>query len=98
MDRKNTRDGLNNRKRMEQAFVDAVLHYRTPVVLALGVGRDEETGTALAVSCAEATGRYRLQAARMLAALLPEDMLDRSVEAAEAQEHQDRAQAASRVN
>ena len=63
------------------------LAYRTPVVLALGVARDEEASTILAVHCAEVTGRYRLQAARMLAALLPEDVLVRAVEAAEAQEH-----------
>ena len=67
--------------------MDAVRHYRTPVVLALGVARDEEASTTLAVHCAEATGRYRLQAARMLAALLPDDVLVRAVEAAEAQEH-----------
>ena len=72
---------------MERAFVDAVRRYRTPVVLALGVARDEEASATLAVHCAEATGRYRLQAARMLAALLPDDVLVRLVEAAEAQEH-----------
>ena len=72
---------------MERAFVDAVRRYRTPVVLALGVARDEEASATLAVHCAEATGRYRLQAARMLAALLPEDVLVRLVEAAKAQEH-----------
>ena len=74
--------------------LDAVRRYRTPVVLALGVARDEEASTTLAVHCAEATGRYRLQAARMLAALLPDEVLARAVEAAEAQEHQDRAQGA----
>ena len=78
---------MTDRKRMERAFVDAVRRYRTPVVLALGVARDEEASTTLAVHCAEATGRYRLQAARMLAALLPDDVLVRAVEAAEAQEH-----------
>ena len=72
---------------MERTFVDAVRRYRTPVVLALGVARDEEASATLAVHCAEATGRYRLQAARMLAALLPEDVLVRLVEAAKAQEH-----------
>ena len=77
---------MTDRKRMERAFVDAVRRYRTPVVVALGVARDEEASTTLAVHCAEATGRYRLQAARMLAALLPDDVLARSVEAAEAQE------------
>ena len=32
---------MTDRKRMERAFVDAVRRYRTPVVLALGVARDE---------------------------------------------------------
>ena len=40
-----------------------------------------------AIHCAEATGQYRLRAARMLVALLPDDVLARAVEAAEAQEH-----------
>ena len=66
---------------MERKFVDAVRRYRTPVVVALGVARDEEASATLAVHCAEATGRYRLQAA-----LLPDDVLVRAVEAAEAQE------------
>ena len=77
---------MTDRKRMEQAFVDAVRRYRSPVVLALGVARDEEARTTLAVNCVEATGRYHLQAARMLAALLPDDVLVRAKEATEAQE------------
>ena len=77
--------------------MDAVLRDRVPVMLALGVAFDEETRTSLANYCVEATGQYRLRAARMLAALLPDDVLTRAVEAAEAEAHQDQVKAAARV-
>ena len=77
---------VTERKRVERRFVDAVLRDRVPVMLALGVAFDEETRTSLANYCVEATGQYRLRAARMLAALLPDDVLARAVEAAEAEQ------------